>query len=44
MLENLDIFNFELSDKEMQSIDDINENYVILNFKGIDDPNYIYNL
>lgn len=44
MLENLDIFNFELSDKEMQSIDDINENYVILNSKGIDDPNYIYNL
>ena len=44
MKENLDIFDFELSSDEMNMIESINENYVMLDSDGIDNPNYIYNL
>jgi diketogulonate reductase-like aldo/keto reductase len=43
MQENLDIFDFELTDGEMAEIDGMDQNYVTLNSHGIDDPNYIYN-
>lgn len=44
MKENLDIFDFELSLDEMNMIESINEDYVMLDSDGIDNPNYIYNL
>ncbi|MCR1840684.1 aldo/keto reductase family protein [Murimonas intestini] len=43
MKENLDIFDFELTSAEMKSIDGLDENLIVLNSHGIDDPNYIYN-
>lgn len=43
MEENLDIFDFELTDEEMDEIDGLNIDYICLNTTGIDDPNYIYN-
>lgn len=44
MQENLNIFDFELDQNEMDSIDKLNCNYVMLDSQGIDDPNYIYNM
>lgn len=44
MCENLDIFDFSLSEEEMQMVEAQNEGYVMLPGNGIDDPNYIYNL
>ena len=43
MQENLDIFDFELTAEEMAEINGMNQNHVLLNSHGIDDPNYIYN-
>lgn len=43
MKENLDIFDFELTDDEMKAIDSLDKNKVLLASHGIDDPNYIYN-
>lgn len=43
MKENLDIFNFELTDDEMHAIDSLDKGKVLLTSHGIDDPNYIYN-
>lgn len=44
MEENINIFDFELTDSEMNEIKEINSGLVILDAVGIDDPNYIYNL
>lgn len=46
MHENLNIFDFELEQHEMDLIDKLDCNYILLNVKGSyeDDPNYIYNL
>ena len=43
MKENLNIFDFELTDDEMIAIDSLDRNKVLLASHGIDDPNYIYN-
>ena len=43
MKENLEIFDFELTDDEMMAIDGLNMDHIVLNTTGIDDPNYIYN-
>ena len=43
MLENLDIFDFELTDDEMREIDSLDKNQMLLDSQGIDDPNYIFN-
>lgn len=43
MQEDLDIFDFKLTEGEMQEIDKLDRNLVLLNAQGIDDPNYIYN-
>lgn len=43
MSENLDIFDFELTSREMMQIDSLNCNKVILDAQGIDEPNYIFN-
>ena len=44
MREYADIFEFSLSEAEMQLIEDQDEGYVMLPGNGIDDPNYVYNL
>lgn len=44
MDENFDIFDFELTNDEMKSIEKLNQRKVILDSAGLDDPNYIYNL
>ena len=44
MVENLNIFDFELSTNDMANIQSLDENYVILKSNGIDNPKYIYNL
>lgn len=44
MRENLDIFDFSLSEEEMQMVEAQDEGYVMFPGNGIDDPNYIYNL
>lgn len=47
MEENLDIFDFSLTDEDMLALDHINdgkEPVVFIKTQGIDDPNYIYNL
>ncbi len=44
MQENQDIFDFELTSAEMDSIEGMDERYVMLPGNGIDDPRYIYNL
>lgn len=44
MQENLKIYDFELSGKEMEEIDSLDEGFVLLDSNCIDDPNYIYNL
>lgn len=43
MIEDLDIFDFELSKTDMESLESLDEGLVLLNSHGIDDPNYIYN-
>lgn len=43
MKENLDIFDFKLTEDEMNEIDSLNCDRTFLNSNGIDDPNYIYN-
>lgn len=43
MKENIDIFDFELTDDEMNAINSLDKNKVMLDSHGIDDPNYIYN-
>lgn len=43
MKENLDIFDFALTEDEMNEINSLDCNKVLLNSHGIDDPNYIYN-
>lgn len=43
MRENLDIFDFELTDEEMKAVDSLNKNKILLDSHGIDDPNYVYN-
>lgn len=44
MHDNLNIFDFELDPNEMDSIDKLDFNYIMLQSKGIDDPNCIYNM
>lgn len=46
MRDNLNIFDFELEQQEMELIDKLDCNYILLNVKGSydDDPNFIYNL
>ncbi|WP_415945783.1 aldo/keto reductase family protein [Selenomonas montiformis] len=44
MLENLSIFDFELTESDMESIEGLNEDHSLFTSVGIDDPNYIYNL
>lgn len=44
MHDNLNIFDFELDPNEMELIDLLDRNLIFINSKGIDDPNYIYNL
>ena len=44
MHENLKIYDFELSQNEMEAIDSIDEGFVLLDRNCIDDPNYVYNL
>lgn len=43
MKENLDIFDFELTEADMKEIDALDKGKVLLDSQGIDDPNYIYN-
>ncbi len=43
MIDNLDVFDFSLSDDEMRQIEALNNNTILLDATGIDDPNYIYN-
>lgn len=43
MKDNLDIFDFELTNEEMKEIDALDQGKVLLDSQGIDDPNYIYN-
>ena len=43
MEENTDILDFSLTDDEMRLIDGMNRNQRLLDARGIDDPNYIYN-
>jgi len=43
MKENQDIFDFVLTEDEMQQINGLNQEYICLNAMGIDDLNYIYN-
>lgn len=44
MRENLDILDFELDREEMEAIEGLNQDLVGIKTRGIDDPNYIYNL
>lgn len=44
MIENHKIFDFLLTDSEMKEIDSLNQNLIVLDSTGIDDPNYIYNI
>lgn len=44
LIENKNVFDFEISRADMKDIDSLNENYIMLPGNGIDDPNYIYNL
>ena len=43
MKDNLDIFDFELTDAEMNAIDALDKGKELLGSQGIDDPDYIYN-
>ncbi len=43
MSENLNIFDFELTNEDMAEIESLNKYHVLLDSNGIDDPNYIYN-
>lgn len=43
MDENLDIFDFSLTEKEMHGIDALDKGKIFLDSHGIDDPKYIYN-
>lgn len=44
MVDNLNIFDFVLTDDEMQKIDQLDQDYILLNSHGIDEPKYIYNV
>ena len=44
MDENMDIFDFELSESDMDMIESIDQGEVLLKGNGIDDPKYICNL
>ena len=44
MKENLGCRDFTLSEEEMSMIETLNEDYVMLDSDGIDDPRYVYNL
>ena len=44
MDENMDIFDFELSESDMDMIESIDQGEVLLKGNGIDDPKYIWNL
>lgn len=44
MKQNMDIFDYVISHEDMCLIEAMNENYVMLDSAGIDNPNYIYNL
>lgn len=43
MMENINIFDFELSSDEMDSIDSLDRKNFLIKTRGIDDPNYKYN-
>lgn len=43
MVENLNIFDFELESNEMDTIDRQDRKYFLITTRGIDDPNYKYN-
>ena len=44
MDENMDIFDFELTEMEMNEINKLDKGMLYLDATGIDDPKYIYNL
>lgn len=43
MKEDLEVFDFELTEDEMRGIDSLDCNRILLDSHGIDDPNYVYN-
>ena len=43
MKENMEVFDFDMTEDEMKAIDGLNMDYVCLDATGIDDPNYIFN-
>lgn len=43
MRENLNVFDFTLSDDEMRIIENMNQDKFLLDTRGIDDPNYRFN-
>lgn len=43
MEENLKIFDFCLQEEERKAVEELNQDFVVLRTKGIDDPNYVYN-
>ena len=44
MDENADIFDFALSEYDMEMIESIDQGEVMLSGNGVDDPRYIWNL
>ena len=44
MNENMDIFDFVLSESDMDMIESIDQGEVLLPGNGVDDPRYIWNL